>query len=125
MSKASKMAGQPLFCEIPLENVTISSSYWNGTQDLIVGCDLKNLSAQEVPLKFPNYKDSTDINGNIKSYILLPNTINRNPYKTSGVYIAASNLVKMLLPGFNNRQVKTFLIYIQCWVQIIVDLNQI
>ena len=37
------------------------------------------------------------------SYILLPNKINDQANKAIGVFIAASNLVKRLLPGSNNK----------------------
>lgn len=39
------------------------------------------------------------------SYIELPKNIREKPFKTAGVLIAASNLIKLLLPGSENRQV--------------------
>jgi len=103
LSNVSQSAGIPLLCEIPLKNVTISSSYWDGTQSPILGCDLKNLPAQKVSLTFPNYENITNEDGNIKSYILLPSEITKSAYKASGVLIAASNLIKKILPGSENR----------------------
>jgi len=40
-----------------------------------------------------------------KSYISLPTKVNEQAHKATGVFIAASNLVKRLLPGFNNRSI--------------------
>lgn len=105
LSNVSKVVGMPLLCEIPFDNVTISSSYWDGgNQSSVFGCDLTNSSAKQVvPLTFPNYQNITNVDGHIKSYIRLPSEITERAYKASGVFIAASNLIKILLPGSKNR----------------------
>ncbi len=100
LSDVSKLAEQSVLCEISFENVTISSSYWDGHLGPIYDCDLIAMPSQETSLRFPSDQDGNYFN----NYILLPNTIRENPYRASGVFIAASNLVKMLLPGLNNRQ---------------------
>ena len=95
LSDVSKLTEQSILCEISFENVTISSSYWDGHLSPIYDCELTALP--ETSLRFPADRD-------VNSYILLPNSIREIPYKASGVFIAASNLVKQLLPGLNNRQ---------------------
>ena len=117
LSHVSKLAGIPLHCEISSVNITISSSYWDQVQgpNAVVDCDLKEIESEAL-LRFPSEK-SGSLMGNVTSYILLPKEIKENAYKAGGVFIAASKLVRQLLPGYNNRHVsityrsKLFLLY--------------
>ena len=116
LSHVSKLAGIPLHCEISSVNVTISSSYWDQIQgNVTFDCDLKEIES-EVLLRFPSEKSGSKM-GNITSYIFLPKEIKEKAYKAGGVFIAASKLVRQLLPGYNNRHVsityrsKLFLLY--------------
>jgi len=111
LSDVSKLTEQSLLCEISFENVTISSSYWDGHLGPIYDCEFATLP--ETSLRFPVDRD-------VNSYILLPNSIREIPYKASGVFIAASNLVKRLLPGLNNRQ---FLIRFSIFENYIIFIN--
>jgi len=105
LSNISQLAGIPILCEISFENITTFSSYWNGTQgDSLFGCDLTTELPPEDLLRFPSDKNnSSDTKMGVTSYIVLPKEMNQKAYKSEGVFIAASNLVKQLLPGRNNR----------------------
>lgn len=104
LSSLAKLENISLRCEISLPNVTLSSSYWDGSlNNKIFGCDLasKNIypSASEAFLRFP-------VNNQLKtsqSYTLLPNKILdiEQAYMASGVLIAATNLIEQVLPGNN------------------------
>jgi len=111
LSNVSKQAEVPLICEYSFANVTISSSYWNGTQGNISNCNSKNASFHLASIRFPNRKEDGEI-GNMASYIELPKDIGKTPFKSAGVFIAASDLIQLLLPGSNNRQVLTSITFI-------------
>ncbi len=106
LSNVSKQAEVPLICEYSFSNVTISSSYWNGSQSNISVCS-KNETFQLASLRFPNRKDNDGME-NLTSYIELPKDIGKTPFKTSGVFIAASDLIQLLLPGSDNMQVLSY-----------------
>ena len=106
LSNVSKLAGIPLLCEISFDNISVSSSYWNGIQgESVVGCDLKTEVQSESFLRFPSNKISGQMGNNVTSYILLPNEIILKTYKAVGVFIPASNLLKQFIPRNNNRLV--------------------
>ena len=108
LSDASKSFDRALLCDIVFKNFTLRSSYWNSLQGPIFDCNLDVLSNNDVVesfLQFPmNLKSDDDKEPNLpKSYISLPTKVIEQAHKATGVFIAASNLVKRLLPGFNNR----------------------
>jgi len=55
-------------------------------------------------LRFP-FRNEAELVDMVESYIELPKEIGERPFKTAGVFITASNLIKLLLPGSENRQV--------------------
>jgi len=112
----AELENQSLLCEISFLNVTISSSYWNGSTNPILNCDdlsssnNSNSTAPDNFLRFPllNFYDNEETNQTesiSNSYIHLPSSILvlNQVYKASGVLIDDSNLVRLLLPGENNR----------------------
>ena len=98
LSNVSELAALPLLCEIPFDNVTIMSSYWDESQGSLSDCALNNVSFKEKFYRFP----MNDVE-KIESYIVLPDQIKDKSYKTAGVFIAASKLIQLLLPGSENR----------------------
>jgi len=99
LSNVSELAALPLLCEIPFYNVTIMSSYWDESQGNLSDCTLKNVSFKENFYRFPMNNDTKKI----ESYIVIPDKIKEKSYKTAGVFIAASKLIQLLLPGSENR----------------------
>ena len=110
----AQLEDQSLLCEISFPNVTISSSYWDGSNNQILNCDLtsdnSNSTASDDFLRFPlfQFNDNEETNETesiTSSYIQLPSSIlvPNQVYKASGVLIADSNLISLLLPGENNR----------------------
>jgi len=111
----AQLESQSLLCEISLLNVTISSSYWDGSTNPILNCDPissddSNATASDDFLRFPhlryhNNEETNETESITNSYILLPNSIlvPNQVHRASGVFIAATNLIQLLLPGANNR----------------------
>lgn len=120
LSNTAQLEGQSLRCDIFFPNVTISSSYWDGSAlNPIFSCDLTNESsyqtASEAFLRFPV---NNQVNNNDHSYILLPEDILviEKSHIASGVLIPATNLMQQLLPGGNNERsvkVRTNVIHIK------------
>jgi len=105
LSNVSKLAEVPMLCEYSFANVTISSAYWYGAQGNLSDCNLKNISFKENVVRFP----MDDIE-KTESFIVLPDKIKEISYKTTGVLIAAPNLLQLLLPGSRNRYAKSLII---------------
>jgi len=109
---------QSLLCEFSFLNVTISSSYWDGSStnpilncdDLSSSDDNFNSTNPDDFLRFPllQINDDEECNATERitsSYIHLPSSIlvPGKVYRASGVLIADSNLIALLIPGENNR----------------------
>lgn len=107
----------PLICEYSFSNVTISSSYWNGSQGNISDCHSKNTSFHFTSLRFPN-RQIDDAMESLTSYIELPKDINKTPFKAAGVFIAASDLIQLLLPGSDNMQVLSYTLLIPSYINV-------
>lgn len=107
LSNTAQLEEQSLRCDIFFPNVTIGSSYWDGSLNPILSCDLTNESsyqtASEAFLRFPVNNEE---NKNDNSYILLPEDILviEKIHIASGVLIPATNLIQQLLPGGNNNR---------------------
>lgn len=102
LANVSKWAEVPLLCENSFLNVTIYSSYWDGTQEKVLDCNLTSMVPLNTSRYFPTRKKKNKLE-NTASYIELPEDIGKSGYKIAGVYIGASNLLKLILSGSHNR----------------------
>ncbi len=100
LSNVSQYAEKSLLCEYSFDNVTIFSSFWDGIQEHFSVCNSTILIPLNTSLNFPTRKSSEM--KNTASYIELPEDITKSGFKSAGVYIAASNLIQLILPGSEN-----------------------
>lgn len=103
LSNVAQLEGQSLSCEISFPKVTISSSYWDGTQNPIFDFNLDNIAGSylndsKVFLHFPKK--------NCQSYIVLPNSVlvPQHSYKATGILLSPANFIQKILPGSNNTR---------------------
>ena len=94
---------QSLRCETHFPNVSISSSYWDGSDQKIEDCTLEdeNFYSSDVFVRFP----ASILDRNCSTHLLLPNSYfaDGKPHKSAGVLLSASAMVNHLLPGANNK----------------------
>ena len=98
LSDVADMDGRSLRCEINLSNITLSSSYWNGSSNEVNDCSLKPLPVSDIFHQFPLPTQSADD----LTYILLPEeaVIVGRTHKAAGLLIS-HYILQQLFPGQN------------------------
>jgi hypothetical protein len=97
LADVAEMDGQSLRCEIYLSNVTLSSSYWDGSPNEIFDCNLKAMPAPNIFYQFPLPGQSCH-----STYIRLPEeaVIVGQTHKAAGLLIS-HYILQQLFPGQN------------------------